>query len=181
MKKKIYILTIILILIFIILNIYKSKNIIFNDISIFSLWNDLGEKQEYEINPEKQENIEINLFKTAQKTIGIHKKIAPGSFGQFTIKLTKLKQSEYTVILRDITKKPQNLVFILGGRQYGTITEMEPQLNNIFETTNTATIKWKWRYENDEYGNEKDTEDGEKAQRYIFEIKAIIEEVENEN
>lgn len=180
MKKKIYILIIILILIFIILNIYKSKDIVFDDISIFSLWNDLGENQEYKINPEKQESIEINVFQTVKNSVGIHKKVAPGSFGEFTIKLIKPKEAEYKIKLKDITDKPQNLVFILNGNKYESITEMENKLNIIFQTNNIATIKWEWKYENDEYGNMKDTEDGEKAQKYIFEIKAIIEEVENE-
>lgn len=180
MKKKIYIFIIVLILIFIILNIYKSKDIIFNDISIFSLWNDLGEEKEYKINPEEQQNIEIDIFQTIKNSVGIQKKVAPGCFGEFKIKLTKPKKSECKLKLKNLTDKPQNLIFILDGYKYESITEMENKINSIFQTNNIATIKWEWKYENDEYGDIRDTQDGEKAQKYIFEIKAIIEEVENE-
>ena len=180
MKKKIYVLIIILVLIFIILNIYNSEKVILNDISIFSLWSDLGENEKYKIDPEKQESIEINVFQTINVNTGMYRKIAPGSYGKFTIELKKPESMQCKITLKDISEKPHNLIFILDGYKYKSIKEMENKINLIFKTNKVATIQWEWQYENDEFGNIKDTEDGEKAQKYKFEIKAIVEDGNNE-
>lgn len=63
MNKKVYILIIILILIIIILNIYKSNKKISDDITIFSLWNNIVD-QEYQINPQNSYETKIDIFQT---------------------------------------------------------------------------------------------------------------------
>lgn len=194
MKKKIYIIIIILILIFIILNFYKSNKNIINDIMIFDLWEDIGIKTNkennqntYVINPVKQDNIQIDVYKTIQNSYEvkevtdnlqgnkIYKKIAPGSYGNFLIKLERPFNSKCNIIVNDLNSKPENLVFILDNKQYNSIKEMQNKLNEIFQVENAVLIQWEWKYENTQENNLQDTYDGENVENYKFEVKAIIE------
>lgn len=170
-KKRIYILIIILILIFIIFNIFRSKKNIFDDIMIFNLWNATGDKNEYVINPQKEEKIELNVFNTTD----MYEKIAPGSSGQFKIKLIKPQNSDFKIVLKETSTKPQNLIFIVDGKKYYNIKDIEEKLNKIFRYTNNIIINWVWEYEVSEKKNIEDTEDGKEAQKYAFEITATIE------
>lgn len=174
MGKKISIIIIILILILIILIFYTQKSKVFNDIMIFNLWEDLGE-QEYIVDPEKEDKIQIDVYQTIENVTELHKKIAPGSYGKFDIKLIKPINSSCEIIVKDITNKPQNLIFLLDGKKYNTIEEMQKILNEKLQTKNKVTIHWKWNYDSGEEKDIQDTDDGEKAERYIFEIKAIVE------
>ena len=100
MKKIGYILIVlILILILIILQIYKYKENNSDDIMIFGLWNDIGDKNEYVINPQNHTTVQIDVFKTINNATKVYKKIAPGSFGSFVIKLTRPIQSNYEITL----------------------------------------------------------------------------------
>ena len=108
MKKIIYLL-IILILVLTILNIYKSSKNKINDILIFGLWNDIQEKDEYTINPKIHSTTSININQTSKDNI--YKKIAPGSYGAFKVKLEKDSQSVYKIYLEENSLKPTNLIF----------------------------------------------------------------------
>ena len=192
MKKKIYLFIIILILIFIILNFCNSKNNIFNDIMIFSLWNDLGieeSKNEYIINPQNQETLTIDVFRTIQNGINVKKvknnkynteelniseKIAPGSYGNFTIKLEKTLKTNCIVQLKELNSKPKNLVFIIDEQRYNSTQEMQEKLNQIFKVKNIVVVNWKWEYETTQEKNIQDTKDGENIFNYKFEIKVEI-------
>ena len=174
-RKKVFILIMILILIFIILSFYKSKKNIFDDITIFSLWSEVGNENEYVINPEERKNIKIDVLKTVDKGTDIYRKIAPGSHGKFTIKLTKPIGSNADVILKELSNKPQNLIFMLDKKQYNSIEKMQTEINEIFKTKNEVTIYWQWPYELDTENDVQDTKEGQKAERYLFEINAIIE------
>lgn len=174
MGKRTSFIIIILILIFIILIFYTRRNKAFNDIMIFNLWEDLGE-QKYIIDPKKEDKMQIDVFKTIENGTKLHKKIAPGNYGKFDIKLIKPINSNCEIIVKDITNKPQNLIFLLDGKKYNTIEEMQKNLSEKLQTKNKVTIHWKWNYDSGEEKDIQDTEDGEKAERYIFEIKAIVE------
>lgn len=165
---------IVLVIIFIILNFYKSNKIIFEDIMVLGLWDDISAKKEYEINLQK--NIEIDVFTTVNNKF--NKKIAPGSKGIFVIKFKRPVDTNYSIEINEKTQKPQNLVFILENKQYNSMTEMEDIINEKFMNTDEITINWEWKYFINEIQDIQDTTDGEKAQRYLFEIKAIIEQPE---
>lgn len=170
-NKKIYILIlIVLILIFIILNFYKSKSI-FEDIIIFSLWEDNKLEKEYEIS--LQNNVEIDISSTINN---IYKKIAPGSKGSFVIKFKRSKDCEFKINVTEKSSKPQNLVFILDNKKYYSIKQMENEINRKFIESEKITIEWEWIYYIDEIHDIKDTEDGKNANKYIFVIEALVEE-----
>lgn len=174
MKKRIYILIIIIIvvLIFIILNLRDVDLNEVDDIIIFSLWNE----NNFELNYKNNDKIKIDVFQTAQNSTKVHKKIAPGSYGKFTIKITKPESSNCEIVIRDITQKPQNLIFELNGYKYSSIESMAEEINNIFKYENKIDINWKWEYDIDKEADIQDTIDGQRAEKYIFEIMAIIDQ-----
>lgn len=165
---------IILVIIFIILNFYKSNKIIFEDIMVLGLWDDISEKKEYEIS--LHENIEIDVFTTINNKF--NKKIAPGSKGSFVIKFKRPVDTNYSIEIKEKTSKPQNLVFILDNREYNSMTEMEDIINEKFMNVDEIIINWEWKYYINKIQDIQDTKDGENAQKYLFEIKAIIEQLE---
>lgn len=175
MNKKIYIISIILILILIILNIYKPNKKISEDITILSLWKDIGE-QEYQVNPQNLYETKIDIFQTTSNKNGVNKKIAPGSFGKFKIKISKPLDSKCQIYIKNITSKPHNLVYTIGNQNFYSMEKLQEELNKIFQNQDMVTLKWNWNYDSNNNGDIRDTEDGENAQKYIFEIKAIVEE-----
>lgn len=170
MKKILYIFIIILVLIIIFLNFYKSKKNILEDHTIFNMWD------EYVINPEKNETVQIDIFKKINDGNKVRNKIAPGSTGSFIIKLIRPKKSSFDLEIRDITYKPKNLIFILEDKKFNSMEEMQEDLKQKFLTNNNVIINWQWKYENNEEDDIEDTKDGKKAKSYIFEMNAIIEE-----
>ena len=168
--KKIFFLIIIFILIIIFLIFYKSKKIIFDDYTIFNMWD------EYVINPEKDETIQIDIFKKISNGNKTHNKIAPGSYGYFIIRLIRPQDSKIDIKINDITTKPENLIFILDKNEFNSIEEMQEKLKEKFLTEESVQINWRWKYETSQEGDIEDTKSGENAQSYIFEIHAIIEE-----
>ena len=89
MKKKIWII-IILIIGFIIIFFIKNKvnlaNNIFDDLLIFGMWN---ENNTYFLDTNKNSNVQVNLYSTIKGGNNMRKKIAPGTKGEFVIILKK--------------------------------------------------------------------------------------------
>lgn len=166
MTKKInYILIlIILILIFLNLNFYKSDISAFDDIMIFSLWN----------NQELNNEVEIDVFTTSDNKL--YKKIAPGTKGSFVIEFKRAMNLKYKIKITEKTVKPHNLVFSIGNTKYTSLEEMEKDINESFKNTEKITIHWEWEYYIDDANDIQDTKDAKNVKRYIFNIEAIVEE-----
>ena len=161
---------IILSIIFLILNFYTSNKSIFEDILVFSLWDYMGTKKQYEIN--MQDSVEIDVF----STISNKKKIAPGSKGCFFISLKKPNNSSYKIKINEKTTKPQNLIFLFENQKYFSLEELEQIINKKFINTEKIIINWEWKYHINGIQDIQDTIDGQRGGKYIFEIQAIIEE-----
>lgn len=181
MKKR-YVISIILILIIIfIFNKSDSKNKV-KDVLIFNLWNDIGDQNEYIIYPEKETKIDIfQTIKYEKETnrevsYKMHKKVAPGSQGNFTIKLSKPVKSKLEINLSEIGTKPQNLIFIIGEQKYTSIKQMKEKITQKLQEEGKIIINWEWKYYDNLQNDIQDTKDGEILERYYFEIQAIIEE-----
>lgn len=166
MKKKIiYILILIIfIIIFFNLNFYKSDISVFDDIMIFSLWS----------NQELKNEVEIDVFSTVDDKL--YKKIAPGTKGSFVIEFKREMNLKYKIKVTEKTKKPHNLFFTIGDTKYSSLDEMENVINEKFKNTEKITIYWEWEYYIDDTHDIQDTKDGKNIERYIFKIKAMIEE-----
>ena len=63
-------------------------------------------------------------------------------------------------------------------KQYNSMEDMEEIINKKFMNTDEITINWEWKYYINEIEDIADTRDGEIAQKYIFEIIAVVEELE---
>lgn len=165
---------IILVILFLILKFCNSKVKIIDDITILSMWEDIGAKNEYEISEQKM--VEIDIYTTMSKKV--YKKIAPGSRGSFTIKFKRPQNSNYKIFINEKTVKPQNLVFMLENKKYKTLEDMEKVINETFMDKDKITIYWEWEYYIDEINDIQDTKDSKSVQRYIFQINASVEELE---
>ena len=171
MKKKIWII-IILIIGFIIIFLIKSKkkfaNNIFNDLLIFGMWN---ENNTYFLDINKSSKVQVNLYSTIKGGNDMRKKIAPGTKGEFVIILKKDEELNCKVIFTSITKKPKNLEFKLNDKKYNTLNEMLKENNRVI-------IDWEWKYDVNDKKDIEDTEDGENLKEYIFNMDTIVEEWE---
>lgn len=178
MKKKIWII-IILIIGFIIIFFIKNKvnlaNNIFDDLLIFGMWN---ENNTYFLDTNKNSNVQVNLYSTIKGGNNMRKKIAPGTKGEFVIILKKDEELNCKVIFTSITKKPKNLEFKLNDKKYNTLNEMEKEINEILKENNRVTINWEWKYDVNDKKDIEDTEDGENLKEYIFNMDTIVEEWE---
>ncbi len=181
MKKR-YVISIILILIIILIfNRTENKNIL-KDVLIFNLWSDLGDQNEYIINPEKE--TQIDIFQTIEyeketdreTAYKIHKKVAPGTYGNFTIKLSRPVKTNLKINLSETGTKPQNLIFIIGEKRYNSVKQMEEEVTQKLQEEGKIIINWEWQYYNNTQNDIQDTKDGENLEKYYFEIQAIIEE-----
>ncbi len=170
LKRYIIILIILFLIIFIILKINKLDKNIFNDIMIFGLWNDESSENEYEI--DLNNLVEIDVFENIHNKNNIYKKIAPGTYGSFTIKFKKPLDSDFEININEKSEKPQNLIFTLDNKNYKTMKEMEDIISSKFETQKEITINWYWKYEINEMEDIQDTIDGMNLNKYVFEIKA---------
>jgi len=171
MKKIIKILIILLLIFFIILNFYKSKKNIFEDIVIMGLWDDSKFENEYEISSSNITSIDI--FTTINNKF--YRKIAPGCSGSFIIKFKKATNFEGKINIIEKTPKPKNLIFFLENNKYESLQEMEEIINQKIINTEKITINWEWKYYINENHDIQDTKDGKMAQNYIFDIQVFAE------
>lgn len=169
-KLKIIFIIIITILTIIIINFYKSKNIKINDYFIFSLWDFKKDEKEYILNLE-EEILQINIFQTSENNT--YNKVAPGSKGRFTIKLINSVGKEFEIQLKDTLGKPNNLVFIIEDERYYSLSELENIISDKLHKDSNVIINWEWKYEENIISDIEDTEDGQNAQKYYFEINVI--------
>lgn len=166
MKKIIIYICILNVLIMLFFKIYyNSNNKIYEDITILGILNDFKQENEYKITCNK--TLEVDVFTTINN---IYKKIAPGSRGSFSICFKNPLKSEYEINIVEKTKKPKNLVFMIENKIYKTIEEVEKKINECFVNEDKVIIDWEWQYYINENFDSMDTEDGEIAQKYAFEV-----------
>lgn len=123
----------------------------------------------------------IHLLDTVSPKMFMKETIAPGTQGEFNIKLKTKKPIKYQLLVNNLKSKPQNLVFQekKTGKQVNQLKELEPVLAGKLEKEKNITycIYWKWEYEINEEGNKQDTKDAKELKKYDFEIKAKVEEI----
>lgn len=141
----------------------------FENITIFNIWKKTGKQIEYEVTVKKK--IEINIFETYNNNF---KKILPGSKGNFIVKIKNPLNLNYKINLKEKTKKPKNLVFIIENKVYNTLEEIESVINQQFFNKEEIVINWEWKYYINDEMDIIDTKDGESAQKYVFELMAAI-------
>lgn len=140
-------------------------------------------KWSFKVNDKEEQMQTINLGSTIDNNTLVENKIAPGTAGNFEIKIDA-KEAEvgidYKVRFINENNKPQNLIFTYQDKTYTNITKLEEVLTgtidaNAEEKEKTFNIHWEWPYEtgigtsiatNDKI----DTENGKNIGLYTFDV-----------
>ena len=125
----------------------------------------------------------INLASTVNNETLINNKLAPGTSGDFQIKIDATGSDvgiNYKVNFVNEKNKPQNLIFTYDDERYENVTDIAEELSGIIdanaeEKTKVINIHWEWPYEtgtDDEITNNDiiDTENGKNITQYTFDV-----------
>lgn len=124
----------------------------------------------------------VSLVNTADKNTLVNGKIAPGTSGEFSIKLDATGSDvgvDYLVGFLNEENKPKNLTFTCGSKSAKSLGDLGDIKGNIGISGNKTvviTIGWKWEYqtggsyEDKEKNDEIDTQSGTSPLDYTFEI-----------
>lgn len=136
----------------------------------------------FKIDKDGQATKIVNLTNTVDKNTLVNGKIAPGTSGEFSIKLDATGSDvavDYILAFVNEKDKPSNLVFNYEGRKLKSLSELGDVKGTIgISGDRTATIKigWTWAYQTGTNAEEKiendviDTRDGTSPLDYTFEI-----------
>ena len=183
MKRKLIILILVIIVIYLILNYILHQNKIkLKDLLIFGLWQEmeivdkLDNSNIYVIDTKNNKSIKVNISNTIKGEKKMYKKIAPGTKGEFIIRLKKDEDIKCKIIITDITKKPINLEFYFNGNIYSSLKEIQKDLNSMINEKNEIQIDWNWKYDTNEEDDIQDTKDGQSAEEYVFRLDTYVED-----
>lgn len=200
--KKLKYVLIIIILIFIIFLIFRKNRIDFvDDFIFFKLFSDSNisseEFNQKSLNRVKEQNKteaisnypiyefnvsykstklkDVNLLETVDNKTLVKEKVAPGTKGNFIIRINSNEDMYYEVYFNSINEKPKNLIFIYNNNKYKTLDDLEKDLIGEIKRKETKDIeiKWEWKYTITTQEDIQDTEDGEKLIKYNFTIETI--------
>lgn len=201
-KKKIQYILIIVILIFIIFLISRKTRIDFiDDFIFFKLFSDSNvnssDFSQKNLNQNKVKNSNktstnyqvyefnvsynntkfkgVNLLDTVDNETLIREKIAPGTKGEFKIRINSNEEMYYEVYFNSLNEKPKNLIFKYKNKKYQTLDELERVLVGKIGKKETIDIEifWEWEYMINTKEDIQDTKDGEKLVKYNFTIETI--------
>lgn len=184
-KKTAFLLIIFLIILlfFILFNKFSKKEAS-DDIIFFKLFsqtkqnNKNTKENEYIFDFSKNNEIStnMNLWETVSKNTLINEKIAPGTEGEFEIKLKSNKSIYYEIDFLSQNKKPKNLVFSIKGdnKRYSKLEDLRDELQGDLNKMETKSIiiQWKWDYDTGAKEDMQDTKDGTSIKDYHFYIHA---------
>lgn len=133
-------------------------------------------------NEEIMQNISLNS--TINNITLANGKIAPGTSGEFQIKLDATGsdvQIFYTINFANETAKPTNLKFIYNGQTYNSLGYLQNTiLGTIYaidqDKQKTITIGWEWPYETGTTDEERqennilDTKESKEIRDYTFDV-----------
>ena len=109
----------------------------------------------FKVNENDEKMQTISLKSTINNETLANNKIAPGTEGNFQIKLDATNSDvgiNYNIKFANETQKPTNLKFIYDGITYNSITELGNALNGTIDVNDenkvkTLSIDWNWKYE----------------------------------
>lgn len=145
---------------------------------------------------EKEEKIQtISLKSTINNKTLLNNQIAPGTEGNFEIKLDATGSEvgiNYVVKFQNESQKPTNLKFSYNGKNYDSLTQLQQDLTGVInanaqEKIKTIQISWNWKYETGStaqeiaQNDEIDTLNGKQISNYTFDIVVSGTQVVPEN
>ena len=139
---------------------------------------------DFKVNGQKEEVQTISLGSTYDSSTLVNGKIAPGTEGNFQIKVDATGSDvgiDYKIKFSDETTKPTNLKFYYQEVEYDSILELGDALSGTINANDknkskTFDIKWKWNYETGSNpteiaSNDKiDTQNAQEITNYEFDV-----------
>ena len=108
----------------------------------------------FKVNENEEKLQTIALKSTMNNTTLINNKIAPGTEGDFQIKLDATGSEvgiNYVIKFENESQKPSNLKFTYDGKTYNSLTDLQQDLTGTINANDqnkvkTLTIGWNWAY-----------------------------------
>lgn len=134
---------------------------------------------------EKDENEDvktIRLADTSNKETLLNGKIAPGTSGQFYLKINAVGSEvavDYKVTFGNEKNKPDNIIFKYDGKTYSSLSEIDAIQGTMGLTdykSQLIKVEWDWPYETGSAvngiasGDKVDTQNGQDNLDYTFDV-----------
>ena len=134
---------------------------------------------------EKDENEDvktIRLADTSNKETLLNGKIAPGTSGQFYLKIHAVGSEvavDYKVTFGNEKNKPDNIIFKYDGKTYSSLSEIDAIQGTMGLTdykSQLIKVEWEWPYETGSAvngiasGDKVDTQNGQDNLDYTFDV-----------
>ena len=134
---------------------------------------------------EKDENEDvktIRLADTSNKETLLNGKIAPGTSGQFYLKINAVGSEvavDYKVTFGNEKNKPDNIIFKYDGKTYSSLSEIVAIQGTMGLTdykSQLIKVEWEWPYETGSAvngiasGDKVDTQNGQDNLDYTFDV-----------
>lgn len=134
---------------------------------------------------EKDENEDvktIRLADTSNKETLLNGKIAPGTSGQFYLKINAVGSEvavDYKVTFGNEKNKPDNIIFKYDGKTYSSLSEIDAIQETMGLTdykSQLIKVEWEWPYETGSAvngiasGDKVDTQNGQDNLDYTFDV-----------
>ena len=138
----------------------------------------------FKVNENEEKMQTISLKSNINNSTLVNNKIAPGTEGNFQIKIDATGSEvgvNYIIKFEKESNKPTNLKFIYNEKTYNSLSELQQDLTGIINANEqnkikTLNIGWKWAYET---GNNKqsienndliDTKEAKQINDYTFNV-----------
>ena len=138
----------------------------------------------FKVNENEEKLQTISLKSTINNKTLTNNKIAPGTEGDFQIKIDATGAEvgiNYIIKFENESQKPTNLKFIYNGKTYNSLTDLQKDLVGTINANDenkvkSLTIGWNWKYETGSTPQEIaandliDTQNAKQINNYIFDI-----------
>lgn len=138
----------------------------------------------FKVNENEEKLQTISLKSTMNNATLTNNQIAPGTEGEFQIKLDATGSEvgiNYIIKFENESQKPTNLKFTYDEKTYNSLTDLQQDLTGIInandsDKTKTLTIGWNWKYETGSTVQEIstndliDTQDAKQMSNYTFDV-----------
>lgn len=94
---------------------------------------------------QKEKDFSFNLIDTAEANSLFNNKLAPGSFGEFSINLNSRKNIKYFIYLTDFYL-PSNFYICINGKLVDNFKNNFLLYTDYTNNVSNLTIKWYWSY-----------------------------------
>lgn len=138
----------------------------------------------FKVNENEEKLQTISLKSTINNSTLTNNKIAPGTEGEFQIKIDATGSEvgiNYVIKFENESQKPSNLKFTYDGKTYNSLTDLQQDLTGTINANDenklkTLTVAWNWKYQTGNTEQEiatndlVDTQDAKKISNYTFDV-----------